>query len=76
MFCKKPENVAEHSHQVAIVAHLLAVIKNKTLIPLLMITEYQSSLHTIKQVKHVTGILLAQKNMLMLKLLVNLKNQF
>ena len=28
MFCVKPENVAEHSHQVAIVAHLLAVIKN------------------------------------------------
>lgn len=29
MFCVKPENVAEHSHQVAIVAHLLAVIKNQ-----------------------------------------------
>jgi len=29
MFCVKPENIAEHSHQVAIVAHLLAVIKNK-----------------------------------------------
>ena len=29
MFCVKPENVAEHSHKVAIVAHLLAVIKNK-----------------------------------------------
>ncbi|WP_448569940.1 5'-deoxynucleotidase [Thalassotalea ganghwensis] len=29
MFCVKPENVAEHSHQVAIVTHLLAVIKNK-----------------------------------------------
>jgi 5'-deoxynucleotidase len=29
MFCVKPENVAEHSHQVAIVAHLLAIIKNK-----------------------------------------------
>ena len=29
MFCVKPENVAEHSHQVAIVAHLLAVIKNE-----------------------------------------------
>lgn len=29
MFCVKPENVAEHSHQVAIVAHLLAVIKNR-----------------------------------------------
>ncbi|WP_298444427.1 5'-deoxynucleotidase [uncultured Ferrimonas sp.] len=28
MFCVKPENVAEHSHQVAIVAHLLTVIKN------------------------------------------------
>jgi len=29
MFCVKEENVAEHSHQVAIVAHLLAIIKNK-----------------------------------------------
>lgn len=29
MYCIKPENVAEHSHQVAIVAHLLAVIRNK-----------------------------------------------
>ncbi|MBA6339845.1 5'-deoxynucleotidase [Colwellia sp. MB02u-10] len=29
MFCVKPENVAEHSHQVAIVAHLLAVIRNQ-----------------------------------------------
>lgn len=29
MYCVKPENVAEHSHQVAIVAHLLAVITNK-----------------------------------------------
>lgn len=29
MFCVKSENIAEHSHQVAIVAHLLAVIKNK-----------------------------------------------
>jgi 5'-deoxynucleotidase len=29
MFCVKPENIAEHSHQVAIVAHLLAVIKNQ-----------------------------------------------
>ena len=29
MFCVKEENVAEHSHQVAIVAHLLAVIKNQ-----------------------------------------------
>ncbi|QIZ76151.1 5'-deoxynucleotidase [Ferrimonas lipolytica] len=28
MFSVKPENVAEHSHQVAIVAHLLTVIKN------------------------------------------------
>ncbi|WP_371373239.1 5'-deoxynucleotidase [Thalassotalea aquiviva] len=28
MYCVKPENIAEHSHQVAIVAHLLAVIKN------------------------------------------------
>ncbi|SHI18740.1 5'-deoxynucleotidase [Ferrimonas marina] len=29
MHCVKPENVAEHSHQVAIVAHLLAVIANR-----------------------------------------------
>ncbi|GAA5187276.1 5'-deoxynucleotidase [Ferrimonas gelatinilytica] len=29
MYCVKSENVAEHSHQVAIVAHLLAVIKNQ-----------------------------------------------
>jgi 5'-deoxynucleotidase len=29
MYCVKEENVAEHSHQVAIVAHLLAVIRNK-----------------------------------------------
>jgi len=29
MFCFKPENIAEHSQQVAIVAHLLAVIRNK-----------------------------------------------
>ena len=29
MFCVKSENIAEHSHQVAIVSHLLAVIKNK-----------------------------------------------
>ncbi|WOH38061.1 5'-deoxynucleotidase [Thalassotalea fonticola] len=29
MYCVKAENIAEHSHQVAIVAHLLAVIKNK-----------------------------------------------
>lgn len=28
MHCFRPENVAEHSHQVAAVAHLLAVIKN------------------------------------------------
>lgn len=29
MYCVKEENIAEHSHQVAIVAHLLAVIRNK-----------------------------------------------
>nr|WP_313904121.1 5'-deoxynucleotidase [Thalassotalea sp. PS06] len=29
MYCVKKENVAEHSHQVAIIAHLLAVIKNE-----------------------------------------------
>ncbi|WP_068546582.1 5'-deoxynucleotidase [Thalassotalea crassostreae] len=29
MYCVKSENIAEHSHQVAIVAHLLAVIRNK-----------------------------------------------
>ncbi|MCU7837481.1 MAG: 5'-deoxynucleotidase [gamma proteobacterium symbiont of Taylorina sp.] len=29
MFCHKPENIAEHSHQVAVVAHLLALIFNK-----------------------------------------------
>jgi 5'-deoxynucleotidase len=29
MFCAIPENVAEHSHEVSIVAHLLAIIKNK-----------------------------------------------
>ncbi len=29
MHCVKQENVAEHSHQVAVVAHLLAVIRNK-----------------------------------------------
>lgn len=29
MRCVKPENLAEHSHQVAIVAHLLAIILNK-----------------------------------------------
>ena len=28
MHCTKPENVAEHSHQVAAIAHLLVVIKN------------------------------------------------
>lgn len=29
MRCVKPENLAEHSHQVAIVSHLLAIILNK-----------------------------------------------
>lgn len=29
MHCVKPENVAEHSHIVAVISHLLAVIKNK-----------------------------------------------
>ena len=29
MFCHKHENIAEHSHQVAVVAHLLALIFNK-----------------------------------------------
>jgi 5'-deoxynucleotidase len=29
MFCFIPENIAEHSHEVSIVAHLLAIIKNK-----------------------------------------------
>ncbi len=29
MFCHKQENIAEHSHQVAVIAHLLAVIKNR-----------------------------------------------
>ncbi|WP_152205921.1 5'-deoxynucleotidase [Marinobacter changyiensis] len=29
MHCIKPENVAEHSHQVAVIAHLLCVIKNE-----------------------------------------------
>jgi len=29
MHCFKPENVSEHSHQVAVIAHLLTVIKNK-----------------------------------------------
>lgn len=28
MHCIKPENVAEHSHQVSVIAHLLVVIKN------------------------------------------------
>ncbi|MDN3652211.1 5'-deoxynucleotidase [Thalassotalea ponticola] len=28
MYCVKTENIAEHSHQVAVVAHLLAVIRN------------------------------------------------
>lgn len=29
MHCFQPENVSEHCHQVAVIAHLLAVIKNK-----------------------------------------------
>lgn len=29
MHCVKPENVAEHSHQVAVIAHLLCVIKKE-----------------------------------------------
>lgn len=29
MYCVKPENIAEHSHQVAIIAHLLAETRNK-----------------------------------------------
>ncbi len=29
MFCHQPENIAEHSHQVAVVAHLLTLIYNK-----------------------------------------------
>ena len=29
MHCVKPENVAEHSHMVAVISHLLTVIKNK-----------------------------------------------
>ncbi|MCP5169528.1 MAG: 5'-deoxynucleotidase [Hahellaceae bacterium] len=29
MFCHKQENIAEHSHQVAVIAHLLTIIKNK-----------------------------------------------
>lgn len=29
MFCHKSENIAEHSHQVAVVSHLLALIYNK-----------------------------------------------
>ncbi len=31
MFCHKSENIAEHSHQVAVVAHLLAIIYNKNM---------------------------------------------
>lgn len=31
MFCHKPENIAEHSHQVAVVSHLLAIIYNKNI---------------------------------------------
>ncbi|NOQ79622.1 MAG: 5'-deoxynucleotidase [Gammaproteobacteria bacterium] len=34
MFCHKKENIAEHSHQVAVVAHLLALIYNKKVAPL------------------------------------------
>ncbi|MCU7799450.1 MAG: 5'-deoxynucleotidase [gamma proteobacterium symbiont of Lucinoma myriamae] len=34
MFCHKKENIAEHSHQVAVVAHLLALIYNKKVVPL------------------------------------------
>ncbi len=29
MHCVKPENVAEHSHLVAVIAHMLVIIKNK-----------------------------------------------
>lgn len=29
MHCTKPENVAEHSHQVAVIAHILCVIKKE-----------------------------------------------
>lgn len=29
MHCVKPENVAEHSHQVAVIVHLLCVIRNE-----------------------------------------------
>lgn len=29
MFCFIPENISEHSHEVGVVAHLLAIIKNK-----------------------------------------------
>jgi 5'-deoxynucleotidase len=29
MHCVRPENVAEHSHQVAVIAHLLCVIRNE-----------------------------------------------
>ncbi len=32
MFCHKTENIAEHSHQVAVVSHLLAIIYNKNII--------------------------------------------
>ena len=31
MFCVKPENVAEHSHQIVIITYLLAIIRNKKL---------------------------------------------
>ena len=31
MFCHKSENIAEHSHQVAVVAHLLAIIYNQNM---------------------------------------------
>ena len=29
MLCIRPENVSEHSHQTAVIAHLLAVIRNR-----------------------------------------------
>ena len=29
MHCVKPENISEHSHQVAVIAHLLCVIRNE-----------------------------------------------
>lgn len=32
MFCHKSENIAEHSHQVAVVAHLLTIIYNKKVV--------------------------------------------